>query len=239
VQDNFEAFHDYLKAGVAGTIWSGILNADKALQIGTQPTEIDGKKTAGQLVIKVPKGSNAGWSQSERGQTFKTGPFLYIEVLPGDFEAQVEIPTMTLGHWSALGLMARKDNNNFISINRHNFAYPATGNNNAVNFATRNEIDGVDFGTWHNDGAYRHDSEHKGRFALRLVRMDDAFMASYSVDGGEAWTPMDWAEDGGSVCHRKDMRGPLQVGIWYGTFSDMPGAAAFDKFMLRATFKGE
>jgi hypothetical protein len=228
-QDNFDTLHDYLKTGVAGTIWSGILNADKALQIGTQSTEVNGKQTVGQLVIRLPQGANVGWSRSERGQTFKTGPFLYVDVLPGDFEARVEVPAMTQANWSALGLMARKDDNNFISINRHNFK----GLDKVVSFDARSEKDGVDIDGWRDDG------EYKGRFALRLVRMDDAFMASFSVDGGEVWTPMNWGRDGGSVCHRKDMQGSLQIGIWYGTFSESPGTAAFDNFMLRANFKGD
>ena len=60
--------------------------------------------------------------------------------------------------------------------------------------------------------------------------MGDAFLASYSVDGGQTWTPLAWKKDGFAAMHRPDMTGPIQLGLWYGTFSPIGGRRGIRRF---------
>jgi regulation of enolase protein 1 (concanavalin A-like superfamily) len=217
MRDHFDVVHNYLTDGTAGTIWSGILNADKASRIDTLPIEIDGVRHGGQLVMAVPENSQTGWSEPARGHTFKNAPYLYVNAPKGDFEARVQFGEITQDLYSNCSLMARLDDDNFLSVGRHEFGPRC--------FMVRSQQQGVDsdnFGT----------AEISGRFAMRLVRRGDAFFASYSIDGGETWQAMDWLGTG-TAMHRPDLSGPIQVGLWYGTFSDVEGHVAFQDFSLR------
>lgn len=218
IRDDFNGLHDYLAEGTTGSIWNGILNAETALRLDTLPNDADGIRSDGQLVMAVPENVNAGWAEPHRDRTFKNAPYLYTNVPKGDFDARVQITSQTQGEFCAAGLMARLDDDNFVSVNRNEFS-------DSRRFATRSEETGVDsdiFGEETNDG----------QCALRLVRMGDTFLASFSRDGGQTWTPMIWA-NGSTLLRRPDLTGPIQLGVWTGTFSPIAGTATFDGFSVQ------
>jgi regulation of enolase protein 1 (concanavalin A-like superfamily) len=218
IQDDFNTTHNYLADGAAKTVWNGILNREQAARLDTLPVELDGARLAGRLVIAVPENSPAGWAEPHRGRTFKNAPYLYVDVPAGDFDARVRINSLAELEYSAAGLMARLDNNNFVSVNRNQFPGEHC-------FATRSELAGI-------DADMPHGPDAEGDCAVRLVRMGEVFLASFSIDGGQTWTPMNW-QDGSTAMHRPDMTGPIQLGLWYGTFNPHGGAATFDDFTVR------
>ena len=240
LRDSFGVPHDYLTQGTAGTIWSGILNAKNANRLNSQFAEGSQAKPAGQLAMAVGENAFVGWAAPHRGHVWKNAPFLYVDVLEGDFEARVQLKTQSTGLFSAAGLMARRDDDNLVAAMSDAWA------KGSHYFSTRNETANVDVDL-------RLAPTPEGDYALRLVRMGDLFIASGSVDGGQTWTPLTWAsgasgsvDDGqtrtpltwaGDVTgiHRPDMTGPLQVGLWYGTFSPMAGMAAFSTFTIEVT----
>ena len=118
LRDDFNATRNYLTEGTSNTVWKGILNAKTASRIDTLPAELGGVKQTGCLVLAVPKGANAGWAEPHRSRTFKNAPYVYMNVPKGDFEARVRIGGITKGNFSACGLMAQLDNDNFVSVNR-------------------------------------------------------------------------------------------------------------------------
>jgi len=224
IRDSFDAEHNYLKDGTAGTVWSGILNADKALRLDTLPVDLGGERTSGLLTIGVKQDSWAGWAQPHRDRTWNNAPYLFVNVAKGDFEARVRIRTQTVGLWSVAGLMVRHEGGGFASVNCNRFS--ADG---GVQFATRGNWTDVD-----TDNAVMADVDKD--VALRLVRMGDTFLASGSTDNGQTWKALDWGEGknsmGGTVLRMPKMAGAVQVGLWYGTFNPTPGEASFQNFII-------
>ena len=220
IRDDFALPHDYLTEGTAGTIWSGILNADKASRLDTFPMDLGGVRQVGRLNIAVPQGAFVGWETPRRPGLSKRAPFLYVDVPNGDFEVQVQLKSQKVCEFSASGLMARRDDNNFVMASCYRFSPQDRY------FAARSELAGDD--QCGNDPI----TTVGGDFALRLVRIGNGFLAYGSTDGGQTWRPLTWM-DGGNVVTRRDMTGPLQVGLWYGTFNPDAGAASFDNFRLQ------
>lgn len=229
IHDDFSIPHDYLAKNVAGTIWSGLLNADKASQLEACLADREG-----QLTIAVPKNVNAGWAEpnckwyayanigwapSDHIREFKNAPFLYVDVPKGDFRVQVEVKSQTAGKYSVAGLLARHDDNNFVSVHVESFA---TGDSRC---ATRYEEVNA-------DAPERQQTPIQGSCRLELVRMGDTFLAYRSVDGGQVWMPLAWG-NGLTIYRRPSMTGPLQVGLWYGTFTQIEGAATFGHFHIK------
>ena len=87
--------------------------------------------------MAVPENAHAGWAEPHRGRPFKNAPYLYVNVPQGDFDARVRIKSLSEGHYSVAGLMARLDDDNFVSVNRNQFPEKQY-------FATRSELAGVD-----------------------------------------------------------------------------------------------
>jgi regulation of enolase protein 1 (concanavalin A-like superfamily) len=139
----------------------------------------------------------------------------------GDFEARVRVISQTVGHFSVAGLMARRDDDHFIFISSDCFE----ADDRLV--ATRSDLDNVDSDS-------QEAVEAGAPVALRLVRLGDVFLASRSIDGGETWKPLNWG-NGLTIMCRPDMAGPVQVGLWYGTFDAMPGSILFDDFMVNTS----
>ncbi len=221
IRDDFHAPRNYLTEGTSGSIWHGILNAKNASRLDTQPHRLDGVEHSGRLIIAVPEGGNVGWSRPERDRTFKNAPYLYINVPKGDFDARVRVASQTHGLWSACGLMARLDDDNFLAINRNQFF------SNYKCCATRSEQAGMDA------DADSYDRQIHDACCLRLVREGDAFRAYYSVAGEESfWIPVPWGNDS-MVMRRPELNGPMQVGLWYGTFNTIAGSVAFDDFSVQ------
>ncbi len=221
IRDDFHIAHNYLTEGTSGSIWRGILNAKNASRLDTQPHRIDGIQLDGRLVLAVPKDVNVGWAQPERGRTFKNAPYLYIDVPKGDFDARVRVVLLTEGAWSACGLMARLDDDSFIMVNRNRFSA------GYENCATRSGQAGVDA------DADSYDRQIHGECYLRLLRDGDVFRAYYSVAGKESfWIPIPWGNDS-MMLRRPDLKGPMQVGLWYGTFGPIAGSVVFDDFSVQ------
>ena len=137
IHDDFDVGADYLTAGTAGTIWNGVLNAGTASRLDTLPTEIDRVRLAGHLVMAVPENASCGLGGAASGPHVQNAPYLYVNVPQGDFDARVRIKSLSEGHYSVAGLMARLDDNNFVSVNRNQFPEKQY-------FATRSELAGVD-----------------------------------------------------------------------------------------------
>ena len=110
--------------------------------------------------------------------------------------------------------MARLDDDNFVSVNRNQFP-------EKQHFATRSELAGVDSDAQGEKLAPEID--------LRLVRMGDAFLASYSVNGGQTWTPLAWKKDGFAAMRRRHDRSD-SVGLVVRHVQSDRGRLAFDNF---------
>ncbi len=221
IRDDFHTPRNYLTEGTSGSIWHGILNAKNVSRLDTQPFEQNGERQTGQLLIAVPEGTYVGWSQPERGRTFKNAPYLYIDVPKGDFDARVRVVSQTEGFWSACGLMARLDDDNFISVDQNKFYGVDT------HCGTHSQQAGKD------TDANSYDTQIHGECCLRLVREGDAFRAYYSVAGKESfWIPIPWGNDS-MLMRRPELKGPMQIGLWYGTFSPITGSVAFDDFSVQ------
>ena len=220
VNDSFSEVRDYLKNGVSGTVWHGLINAKNAVRLDTKPVTIDGVSFSGQLVLSVPKNAVVGWAERHRKHDFHNAPYLYVNVPKGDFEAQVRIGGQTRGHFSACGLMAHSDDNNFVTINRNLFEDRSF-------FGIRSEKDGVDSDSWSDP-----DNGNSGHVLAKMTRKGDVFFTACSIDDGKTWQALDWKNQG-TLLHRSDMTGALRVGLWYGTFSDIDGTVAFDDFSIR------
>jgi hypothetical protein len=215
---------DFLKSGVQGDVWCGILNADKASRIDTLPVAIDGKLQHGLLTIAVPENAFVGWAAPHRGHVWNNAPYLYVNVAKGDFEAHVQVKSQTLGLYSVAGLMVRAEDGSFVSVNFNRFT------SKQLRFATRCNWRNVDADNW-------SPTDSDQNIALRLVRMGSTFLAYGSNDNGDTWIPLDWGKGknslGGTLLHLPDAAGPVQLGLWYGTFNPMPGQASFRRFIIR------
>jgi len=220
--ENFDTAHDFLKDGVAGTFWDGLVGAD-ANQTANAITTGDANHP-GQLYLES---ANAVWAEPWN----PLGPFLY-KVVKGDFIATVQVtdyagdPNNWVYH-NNCGVMARNvtdadagPGEDFISVDY----FPIWNCGNMVRTA--------------NDGT-RREPRNNGKAwnaykFLQLERKGNTFTARVSPDG-QTW------EDMGTPMVREDFNDlPVQVGLQHATFSDSVGYAAFDNFVLQTnTFKDD
>jgi len=220
--ENFDEAHDFLKDGVAGTFWDGLVGAD-ANQTANAITTGDANHP-GQLYLES---ANAVWAEPWS----PLGPFLY-KVVKGDFIATVQVadyagdPNNWVYH-NSCGLMARNVTDadagageDWISVDY----FPIWWCGNMV----RTADDGV-----------REEPRNNGKAwdaykFLQLERKGNTFYARVSADG-LAW------EDMGEPFVREDFNGlPVQIGLHQATFSDSVGYAAFDNFVLQTnTFRDD
>jgi hypothetical protein len=207
--DNFDTAHDYTTSGVSGTIWDGVVNAGNVVALNSSTT------TSGQL--RMQASDSVGWAAGTNN-----APFLYLNVT-GDFDAQVEVSSQTVGNYNVIGLMARLGDpsangtagEDYMSINSNGFG----GNN----FQSRYLENGV-----------QHDLSGPvltyPNF-LRLTRTGNTFNAFTSTDG-TTWTANSWGGTGNDLV-RTDLDGlSLQVGLWQGSFTSSGMTADADNFSV-------
>ncbi len=211
--DDFDASHDYLADGVAGTIWDGFL-----VNGGTYP---------GQNC--VPTAANAGLSapgrltlESQYGDwehAYDDGLLLYLDVA-GDFVADLEVGAAGSLPYNDLGLMARvatEGDDDSAAGEGEDFVaarYFACLGLNSI----RNEDDGV---------ASNFDSSELWPF-LQLERRGAHFFVRRRLSLADPWQEML-----GSPLARLDLLGlPLQVGIWQATFSSNVDSAQLESFAI-------
>lgn len=205
ITDSFDDPHDYLTAGVAGTIWDGFVGQGS----GETVSRLNASRTApGALYVSSV---NARWEPIWS----PLGPFLYVDV-NGDFTATVKVIGASSMNWNTAGLAVRIPN--------------PIGDGSNENFETmeyfraidrlmaRTVINGVEneFATATPLTPY-----------LRLRKEGNLIYHEYSSNGTD-WTPM-----AGSPKTRNDMvDSTLQVGIQHATYSNTEGYFEFDDFVL-------
>jgi streptogramin lyase len=199
--DAFNVSHDYSGGNVAGTVWDGVLNpANLALGNAnlTKPGELTWSSTA-----------NSGWENTQ-----DNAPTLY-KLVSGDFDASVEITSMTTAAFADGGLIVRAANlgdagpgEDYVALR-----YFAAGNFNA----TRSTDNGVT--TNFNYPALDP--------FLRITRTGSTFTFYTRPNEQVPWVLRDTQvrTDLGALSQ-------LQVGLWFGTFSTNPGTVTFDNFRL-------
>ena len=146
-----------------------------------------------------------------------SGPFLY-KMVTGDFDAQVYVPYASTVQWSDGGLMAR--------------APGATNGENWVStkfFGTASSPGARWFlnGAGGNSGAFPAGDRY-----LRLARQGNSFTFYSRSSPAAAWTL-------GYTLSAPSLAGPLQVGLWHGTFSANAADRQYDDFVLTLGSTGE
>jgi regulation of enolase protein 1 (concanavalin A-like superfamily) len=191
--DNFDTYHDYSSGDVSGTMWDGILNPEN-LDPGSDTT--DG--------VLHWRNTGEGWENSNA-----SGPVLY-KLVPGDFDAEVYMPSIANIQWSDGGIIARLPDNsageNYVTVKAF-----APG--------------GADGARWAVNGAGQNQSLSALRPYVRLQRRGTLFKFSTKANAADAWSL-------GYTLDRPDMPGELQVGLWHGTFSGNSADRQFDNFVL-------
>ncbi|MBP8304358.1 MAG: hypothetical protein KBE04_09550 [Phycisphaerae bacterium] len=211
VRDGFEAAHNFVVDGVAGTQWDGLIASD-----GTNAVVDANTSRPGQLYLES---ANGNWETF--GAPNLLGPFLY-KLVKGDFIASVKV-TGYAGDANApvyhneCGLMARiaadEDAGPGEDFQMNNYFPLWVGNRGrrADNGVMRS---GGSAGAVWNVVPY-----------LQIERSGNTFYHRISEDG------VTWTQIREQV--RDDMAGlPVQVGVWQCTYSDQVGYAAFDEFTL-------
>lgn len=202
VTDTFDTNHDYLTAGVSGTIWSGMVNQGAWNVLGANTPN------AGTLTMAL--GANdVGWDASHAN-----GPILYVTVT-GDFDAAIKVAASTTGTYLNGGLIARAANTadggpgeDLLEYCYNNFSY--------ANITSRTLDNGAqsDNNLW---AAYPF---------MRLARTGDTFGFYYKNTDGDSWSH--WQD----IARTDLAGVPLQVGLYYANYSDLDGGMQFDSFSL-------
>lgn len=218
-EDNFDASHDYLNAGVEGTIWDALIINDTLIGSDAPAAvayRIDTDSVPGALTIRS---TNTYW-----GGDWTNG-ILLCKIVPADvnFIAQVKIVGGDLSSWEGPiaymcpGLMARNPDRaagDFVDV----FAFDRA-EWNAVHL----------FESWDDDVEDETPTAEAGSVYdnpwIRLERSGNEFITYYGPDG-ETWTEI------GRVT-RDDLAGiDLQVGISHSMNTDLVGTALYDNFKL-------
>jgi hypothetical protein len=218
--DTFDNTHDYKAAGVAGTMWDGLLNPGGASVIATNNSPTSAGD--GNLEIAIPGGSAVGFDAA-----FNNAPFLFKNVAgETDFDAQLVLDSTTAGNYSAAGLMVRladpladgiagvANQEDFLSLVYHNFG------------TVRNTVRNLDDGSQTTNAHYNVDAFE--RF-LRVTREDDLFSLYTRPDKFAEWQLLHTQQ-------RADLAGDVQVGLWHGYFGGgTAGSGQFENFLLMVT----
>ncbi len=221
IGDNFDASHDFLTAGTAGTLWDGFIGRGAREAVDTLNANMN---RSGRLFIQS---TNGRWQDPfPPGGTNNLGPLLYRNVT-GDFTAIVEVTDYQSGvNYNAGGLMARVANDADAGAGEDWVAvsyFPM--------FSVNNKMDSADNGVRSEIGPWTA-SVHR---YLMLERVGDNFYGRVSNDGTNWTTTL----NSGSPVSRPDMAGlPVQVGLWQCTYINTTGYMAFDNFELSYTDEG-
>ncbi|MFH0953254.1 MAG: hypothetical protein V1873_02880 [Verrucomicrobiota bacterium] len=211
--DEFDVPHDYKAAGVAGTMWAGMLfnSGTDYIQNGVLYEANASLFVQGQFTVRSALGD---WEHAN-----DDGFMLYVKA-EGDFVAELEIASADFLYHNDMGIIARVpttgsddnaagDGEDYVA-NRY---YTAGGFNaqRIVNNGVTQNINSY--------GLYRF---------LQLERAGDTFYLRRKQYASNSWSLM------GTV-NRADLHGlPLQVGIWQGTFTYNAGTARFERFSITA-----
>ncbi|HOY57926.1 MAG TPA: DUF1349 domain-containing protein, partial [Verrucomicrobiota bacterium] len=220
--DSFDIAHDYLAAGVAGTVWDGIyLGAGEFANIAIggglgQTLQCDAQTTnPGRLTLQT--------TQTDWEFDTDDGFFLY-KVVPGDFQAvvRIAIPYDNVAYNTA-GLMARA----FTGAGD-----PFNGAENHVTWTRFDEYGFANYGRSTLDNGTTQvnpgDAEGADLYWLMLERIGDTFFCYQKAAEGD-----DWIMVSNCVFDRPDFYGlPVQVGIMQATFSANSPIVQFETFSL-------
>ena len=209
VTDDFGSSHDYLTAGVSGTIWDGIYNQPAANVLNTTGT-------AGQLTIGTPS-SAVGWDGSHAN-----APFLYKN-MTGDFDARVQVTGGTTFNYTIAGLLVRLD--------------PASADGNPGEdfvLASYNWFNGFNQLRSVDDNVQTDSGNYAATQYLRLTRTGNVFKG-YTSSDGITWTPRAWTGSTYDLT-RADLGGTVQVGLTVGAFGTGNSTSArFYNFSLETS----
>jgi hypothetical protein len=234
--DDFETNWPY-SLDLANGIWTGTHNMAN-LNGGLFESNPDGQ---GQLVIDNLQGSSYGWSGGD-----SNAPLVYFDVDgAADWTAQVTIDAQTSIPYSGAGFVARAKTgvtpgpgslNDFIAFYSFRYWDPATDPLLADNGSTllkriENGVQVQDtinpgFGTSLPDAALPN--------MLRLVRSGNSFTGYISLDDGATWLNQGTATVS-ATSPLADPNVPIEFGLTYQNFTDLPGQTRFDDFSLRTT----
>jgi len=215
--ESFDVARDFLSDGIEDTFWDGFLGLGDNETVDALNASID---RPGQLFIQSTGAFfHEPWSP--------VGPFLY-KAVEGDFIATVKVvdyagTAEAPVYHNTCGLMARAlpdeagPGEDWVSIDY----FPIW---NCGNFV-RSANDDVRTENGHNGKAFEAD-----RY-LQIERIGNVFHFRTSPDG------ISWTDMAVSPLTRDDMDGvALQVGLFQATYSDDPGHAAFDEFILETPY---
>jgi len=203
--DRFEAAHNFLSEGCAGTSWDGFLGS------GERETADRIEIADGALHLQSTKGRyQEAWNP--------LGPLLYKNVTT-DFKATVRIADYQSLSYNNGGIMARVTNDldagkgeDWISVDY----FPIYG--------------GIYARMADNGRRAEKGSNGQGRNADRFLQMErkgNLFFLRHSNDGKS------WQDLNGSPFQRSDLVNvPLQVGLFQATYSNKQGQVSFDDFSL-------
>jgi uncharacterized protein YjbI with pentapeptide repeats len=207
VYDDFSVSHDYSGGNVAGTIWGGVLNSND-LALGNANIQNAGRLTWSAIPY-------SGWEW----ETFNNAPTLY-RLVSGDFDVSVRVADMTSAIFSDGGLIARVPDVNaagngedYVAL-RYFAAYSFNSSRSTDNGVTSNKD-------------YFTDDGYVFEPYLRLRRDGNSFDFYTRPDPSSDWIHRD-------SFSRPDIGEIMQVGPWFGTFSENSGTAQFDDFVLSA-----
>ncbi|MEM6331135.1 MAG: sulfatase [Planctomycetota bacterium] len=192
--DDFAADHDFKADGVAGTQWDGVENAGSAQVLAS---------SGGRLTLQNAAGVNTNINAGSFN-----APFLYEE-WTGDFEAQLEIASMTSIDFHVLAIAAVDPGGELLWIGQQDRGGDG-------DFAQARSFEGASRNEQNYGGTYRF---------LRLVREGDEFRGYASQDG------LFWRQFAGY--DRADLPETLRVGITQGSFGAGPVIAEIESFVLR------
>lgn len=187
--DPFTNSHNF-SAGVAGTPWAGAANASNAS---------DFSSSNGQLTFQNAVNTNLDTN----------APFLYQEVT-GDFDAQMEISSMTSANFHVLAIVASDPAGDLVWIGQQD----RDGENDFAQ--SRSGFSGVN-AEQNLAGIFSH---------YRLVREADEFRGYVSEDG------LFWKQI--SSFQRADLPATLQVGIAQSSFGASTVTAQVEAFSLHS-----
>jgi hypothetical protein len=218
--DDFSASHDYLTAGVTGTIWDRLIINDTIVGSGAPVGIVDLMDTDDEAGTLTITSSSTYWG------TPNSNGILLCKVIPADkdFTAQVQIVGGDLVSWNGAidyicpGLLVRNPDKNasdFVDIwafDRDNWTavtlFESWDDDNETEVATGDAVS-VGENPW-----------------IMLERFGNDFTVYFGPDG-ESWTPV------ADAVSREDLAGmQLEVGIAFASQNENSGSVLFDNFKL-------